>query len=78
MAQRGPMGHQVYVYGANFLPGDVVIMKNGSTWKHVVMVATRSGANIKVDSHTTYYYHEPIATFSGWAWYPLAIRQYFK
>lgn len=80
---RGPVG---YDYPTSQLcsaqVGDIVFMKDGTTWKHTVIIdkigpgSTCNGNNIYVAAHSEDWKQRPLSAYSGFTWYPVRIEGY--
>jgi hypothetical protein len=74
---RGPAGFRIGLCDTR--AGQPIMMKVNNIWAHVVITgAVKSCANIRVNSHTTNYYHTPLSTYSAYVLFPMYIRSYYK
>lgn len=74
---RGPAGFRIGICDTR--AGQPIMMKVNNAWAHVVIVgAVKSCADIRVNSHTTNYYHTPLSTYSAYVLFPVYVRWYYK
>jgi hypothetical protein len=73
----GPGGFTISI--CSTVPGQPIFMKLNGVWAHAVMVGSVNGCtNIRVNSHTTNYYREPLSTWSAYEIDALYIYEYYN